>query len=65
MGRLIKNTKAGWLHGDSVEELLACIKSITTESAAVCCDRVPEALSSNNWDQEQSLLVDSYSRLMQ
>ena len=65
MGRLINETKAGWLHGDSLEELLACIKSITPESSSACRNRVAKALSSNNWDREQGLLVDAYRHLMQ
>jgi len=64
MGRFIKETKAGWVHGDSTEDLLNCIKTITPESVARCRDRITDAITTNNWAQEQDSLLDSYRRIM-
>ena len=64
ISKVIKQTDAGWLHGDTDECLKKSILSIRPESINIHSANAIDARSLFNWDDQRSILLDSYRGVM-
>ena len=63
MKRVVESTHCGWVHGESNEELVKAICSITPASIDERRDSTRVAVQHYRWEDERHKLVDAYAKL--